>query len=236
LAMVALVGWEATRVAHSRATTPVASNEPQPPLSGPEEVQAAAKTLELTAGGVEKPSPDARFNVALAHFRQAVAAKDASSLKLSVRFEFEQIAQQGGPRAAEAASYVSSKIPEALHSMTPWPRIGCDVGVPDREIVQFVNFAACGVLDPPKLQWVQFSWPEFPPRARQAGLRSGVAMLSLSVDERGNIVKARSRLKPDSFGFADAAIQAALKWKTTPPRAGGSDALTQFSVDVPFSQ
>jgi serine/threonine protein kinase len=236
LVVVVGIGLEAIRVIHSRTTTPLSSNASQPSSVAPEAVQAAVKVVELPPAGFEKSTSDAQFNAALAHFRQAVAVKDASSLRLRVRLEFEQIAEGRGPRANEAEGYVSSKIPMALRGMMPWPRIGCGVGAPDREIVQFANFVACGTLDPPKLQWLQFSWPEFPARAREAGLSSGVAMLSLNVDEQGNIIKARSRVKADSFGFADSAIQAALKWKTTLPRAGGSDARTQFSVDVPFSQ
>jgi TonB family protein len=238
LAVFVGIGLEAIHLVRSRANTPPpsASSVAQPVSTGPEAAPAAIKVAEIPSASGGKSVPDEKFNAALAHFKQAVAAKDASMLRLRVRLEFEQIAEGGGPRAKDAESYVSSKIPIALRNMTPWPLIGCGVGLPDREMVQFVNFAACGVLDPPQLQWVQFSWPEFPARARESGLRTGMAMLSLSVDEQGKIVRARSRVKPDSFGFAAAAIQAALKWKTTPPRAGGSDARTQFSVDVPFSQ
>ena len=238
LAVVVGIGWGAIRVIHSPANTPppVASDLPQPSSSAPKAVQSAVKMIEAPPVRVENSTPDAQFNAALAHFKQAVAAKDAASLKLRVWPEFEEIAQGGGPRANDAAFYISSKIPMALHGMAPWPRIGCGVGVPDRENLEFTDFAACGVLDPPKLQWIQFSWPEFPARARQAGLASGVAMLSLTVDEQGAIVRARSRVKPDSFGFAESAIRAASKWKTTLPRAAGKEARTQFSVDVPFSQ
>lgn len=61
-------------------------------------------------------------------------------------------------------------------------------------------------------------------------------MLSLTVDQRGAVVGAWSRVPPDSFGFASSAMQAALKWKTTVPRAAGNAVETQLSVDVPFSQ
>jgi TonB family protein len=156
---------------------------------------------------------------------------------LRVKPEFQLIAQGGGPRAKDAAAYVSSAIPMALRGMTPWPAIGCGVDVPDPETdVQSGAFAACGVLDPPKIQWLHFSWPEFPAGARQAGVDNGVAMLSLTVDQRGAVVKARSRVAPDPYGFADSAIEAASKWKTTAPRAAGKPVRTQFSVDVPFSE
>jgi TonB family protein len=173
----------------------------------------------------------------VAEFNQAVAVKDAAALKSHVLPEFQRIAQGASPRAKDAAGYVSSAIPKALRSITRWPEIGCGVELPDPGIdTQAALFAACGTLDPPKLQWVQFSWPEFPVQARQAGLGNGVALLSVTVDRRGSVIGARSRVPPDPFGFTDAAIQAALKWKTTMPRAGGTAVGTQFSVDVSFNQ
>jgi hypothetical protein len=240
LTVLAVIGWEANRLrVHSSANTPlpVASNAPGPPLNASNAVPAVVNAIEDQPVSPEKSTPNAQFNAALAHFHQAVTAKDAASLKLRVRREFQQIAQGGGPRAKDAAAYVSSAIPMALRGMMPWPQVGCGVDVPDRETdVQSSTFVACGVLDPPKIQWVHFSWPEFPAGARQAGVDNGVAMLFLTVDQRGAVVEARSRVQPDSFGFADSAMQAASKWKTTEPRAGGKPVRTQISVDVPFSQ
>ena len=92
------------------------------------------------------------------------------------------------------------------------------------------------LLDPPRLKWVQFTWPEFPARARQAGQAKGVAMLTLTVDENGNVLEAKPRGRSDNFGFADAAVQAAQAWKTNPPRSQSKPVRTQFSVDVSFSQ
>jgi hypothetical protein len=86
------------------------------------------------------------------------------------------------------------------------------------------------------LQWVQFSWPEFPTQAQQAGLDNGLAMLSLTVDQRGAVVGAWSRVQPDAYGFAPSAMQTALKWKTTVPRVGGHPMETQISIDVRFSE
>jgi serine/threonine protein kinase len=239
LTVLAGIGLEANRVrVHSSAAAPlpVASSPPEPQSNAPEAVPAAVSAIEDRPASAEKSTPDGQFNTALAHFNQAVAAKDAASLKLRVWPEFQQIAQGGGPHAKDAARYVSSAIPQAVRSMTPWPPIGC-VDVPDPETdVEFSAYVACGVLDPPKPQWVQFSWPEFPVRARQAGLDNGVAMLSLTVDQRGAVIGAWSRVQPDSYGFANSAMQAALKWKTTVPRAAGKPVGTQFSVDVPFSR
>ena len=232
LAVLAGIGLEANRVrVHYRTnrSLPVAPN-------AQEAVPAAVKAIEDRPASPEKLTPDAQFNAALAHFHRAVMAKDAGSLKLLVRPEFQQIAQEGGPRAKDAAAYVSSAIPIALRGMTPWPQIRCG-GEPDREIaLQLSSFVDCAWLDPPKLQWVQFSWPEFPSQARQAGLDNGLAMLSLTVDQEGAIVGAWSRVKPDSFGFTSSAMKAALKWKTTVPHATGNPVETQLSVDVPFSQ
>jgi serine/threonine protein kinase len=246
LAVLAGIEFGVTHVpAHFSPGTslPVTSNAPEPPSAPPstphDPVPAAASAIEDRPAGDGQATPDAQFNAALSHFNQAVAAKDAGSLKLRVRPEFQQIAQGGGPRAQDAASYLSSAIPTALRRLTPWPSIGCGINVPDRvndEEVLSGGFVACGVLDPPNLQWVQFSWPEFPARARQAGLDNGVAMLSLAVDRRGVVVGAWSRAKRDSYGFVDSALQAALKWKVSVPRAAGKPVETQISVDVLFSQ
>ena len=177
----------------------------------------------------------------MAEFNRAVAAKDAAALRSGVLPEFQRIAQGAGPRAKDAAGYISSAIPKALRSVTRWPQIGCGADVPDPgsdpgSDAQAGFLAACVELDPPQVQWVQFSWPEFPAQARQAGLANGVALLAVTVDQRGSVIAARSRVPSDPFGFTDAAIQAALKWKTTAPRAGGAPVRTQFSVDVPFDQ
>jgi len=231
LAVLAGIGFEARRT--KVANTPVASIAPA--LNAREAVPAVGNVIEDWRAGNEQKSPDAQFNAAVAQFKQAVAAKDAASLKLRVLPGFQRIAREGGARASDAQGYVSSAIPQALRLMTPWPQISCGVDAPDPgTVVQSGHFVACGVLDPPKLQWVQFSWPEFPAQARQAGLSDGVAMLSLTVDQRGIVIAARSRA-PDLYGFAEAAMQAASKWKTTVPRSAGRPVRTQFSADVPFS-
>lgn len=233
LAGIALEANRARRHFHAQAALPVPSNAAEPVSNAP----AAVNAGEEQPASVEKLTPDAQFNVAVARFHQAVGAKDAAGLKLRVRLEFQQIAQGSGPRAKDAAAYVSSAIPIALRGMTPWPAIGCGVGVPDsRTDVRSGVFVACGVLDPPKVQWVHFSWPEFPVPARQVGLDNGLAMLSVTVDQRGVVVEAHSRVRPDSYGFAESAMQAARKWRTTVPREAGEPVRTQFSVDVPFSQ
>jgi eukaryotic-like serine/threonine-protein kinase len=232
LVVLAGIGLEAIRLGvryRTHASLPVAPNAQEAP-------PAAVNVIEDRPASSEKLSPDAQFNAALAHFHRAVVAKDAGSLKLLVRPEFQRIVQEDGPRAKDAAAYVSSAIPIALRGMTPWPTIRCG-DEPDRETdFQLSSFVDCAALDPTKLQWVHFSWPEFPPQARQAGLDNGLAMLSLTVDQGGAVVGAWSRVQPDSFGFARSAMQAALKWKTTVPRAAGNPVETQISVDVPFSQ
>jgi len=235
LALLAGIGFETNRARiHSSASTPlsVASNAPP---SNAHEVPTAATIIEERPGNNDQPTPEAQFKTALADFDQAVAAKDVASLKLRVLPEFQRIARAGGTRAIDAEAYVSSAIPKALRRMTPWPPIGCGVDLPDAgTAVRSGAFVACGVLDPPKLQWVQFSWPEFPAQARQAGLRDGVAMLTLTVDQQGAVVGAQSRMQSDLYGFAEAAIQAASKWKTTVPRSAGRPVRTQFSADISF--
>ena len=232
LAVLAGIGLEANRLrVHYRT-----NKSPSVASNAQEVVPAAVNAIEDRPASPEKVTPDAQFNGALAHFHRAVVAKDAGSLKLLVRPEFQRIAQEGGPRAKDAAAYVSSAIPIALRGMTPWPEIRCG-GEPDREThLQLSSFVDCAELDPPKLRWVHFSWPEFPQPARQAGLDNGLAMLSLTVDQRGAVVGAWSRVQPDSFGFASSAMKAALTWKTTVPSSAGNPVETQLSVDVPFSQ
>jgi TonB family protein len=92
------------------------------------------------------------------------------------------------------------------------------------------------MLDAPKLKWVQFAWPEFPARARDGGQPSGLAMLSIAVDENGNVTDVRPRGTKDSYGFFDAAVVAARQWKTNPPRAQGKSVKTLFAVDVNFTR
>jgi serine/threonine-protein kinase len=238
LALLAGIGFEADRARiHSSTSTPLSVASNAPPSNAHEAtVPAGANTIEDRPANNDQATPEAQFKAALADFDRAVAAKDAASLKLRVLPEFQRIARTGGARAIDAEGYVSSAIPKALRRMTPWPPIGCGVDLPDAATaVRSGAFVACGVLDPPKLQWVQFSWPEFPAQARQAGLRDGVAMLTLTVDQQGVVVEARSRMQSDLYGFAEAAMQAASKWKTTVPRSAGKPVRTQFSADIPFS-
>jgi TonB family protein len=233
---IVTIGLEASRLRlHSAGSAPVSAQ----PVSA-QSVSAKTGSIGTAPSAAERATPEAQFGAAVAEFNQAVAAKDAAALKSHVLPEFQRIAQGAGPRAKDAAGYVSSAIPKALRSVTRWPEIGCGADVPppgsDPGSDPLAGFSACGALDPPNPQWVQFSWPEFPAQARQAGLGNGVALLSVTVDQRGSVIAARSRVPSDPFGFTDAAIQAALKWKTTTPRAGGAPVRTQFSVDVPFDQ
>lgn len=255
---IVTIGLEASRLRlHSSGSAPVSAasdavtsaSKPAQAASSP---AASSQSVSLKTGSLgnapgsapsaaERLTPEAQFQAAVAEFNRAVAAKDAAALRSHVLPEFQRIAQGAGARAKDAAGYVSSAIPKALRSVTRWPEIGCgaDAPPPGSDLgsdAQAAFFAACGELDPPNPQWVQFSWPEFPAQARQAGLGNGVALLSVTVDQRGSVIAARSRVPSDPFGFTDAAIQAALKWKTTTPRAGGMPVRTQFSVDVPFDQ
>jgi TonB family protein len=59
-------------------------------------------------------------------------------------------------------------------------------------------------------------------------------MLTVTVDENGNVVDARSRGKADSYGFTDAAVSASRQWRTNSPRMQGRPVKTEFSVDVRF--
>jgi TonB family protein len=61
-------------------------------------------------------------------------------------------------------------------------------------------------------------------------------MLTLTVDENGGVLEAKPRGRSDAYGFADAAVQAARGWKTSPPRVQNKPVRTQISVDVSFNQ
>ena len=177
------------------------------------------------------------FDGAVKDYKKFLEVRDANSLKAVALPKFQAIAQGGGAHSADARQYVESLIPAAIRQLTPYPAIGC-AEVPSglAPSVKAGELVACGLLDQPRLKWVQFSWPEFPARARQAGQVKGIAMLTLTVDENGNVLQAKPRGSSDAFGFADAAVQAAQGWKTSPPRAQNKLVRTQFSVDISFAQ
>ena len=177
------------------------------------------------------------FDGAVKDYKQFLEARDANSLKSLALPEFQTIAQGGGVHSADARQYVDTLIPAAIRQLAPFPTIGC-AEVPSglAPSVSAGELVACGLLDTPRLKWLQFTWPEFPARAREAGEVKGIAMLMLTVDESGNVTEARPRGPSDSYGFTDAAVQAALGWKTNPPRAQNKPVRTQFSVDVFFHQ
>jgi TonB family protein len=149
---------------------------------------------------------------------------------------FQAIVQGGGTHAADAGQYADNLIPAAIRQLTPYPTIGC-AEVPSGlgPSVKAGDLVACGLLDQPRLKWVRFTWPEFPARARQAGQAKGMAMLTLTVDENGNVLEAKPRGRSDAYGFVDAAIETTRNWKTNPPRVQSKPVRTQFSVDISFS-
>ena len=177
------------------------------------------------------------FDAAVREYKKASEARDANSLKALVLPKFQTIAQGNSLHKAEAAQYAEKLIPAAIREFAPYPAIGC-AQVPPGLLpsIKPGDLVACGLLDQPRLKWVQFSWPEFPAQARQAGQAKGVAMLKLTVDQNGNVVDAKTRGRADGYGFSDAAIQAAKNWKTNPPRAQGKPVRTEFSVDLLFAQ
>jgi TonB family protein len=177
------------------------------------------------------------FESATKDYKKFLEARDINSLKTVALPRLQAIVQSGGAHSTDARQYVDNLIPAAIRQLAPYPAIGC-AEVPSglAPSVKPGELVACGLLDPPRLKWVQFNWPEFPTRARQAGQFKGVAMLMLTVDENGNVLEAKSRGRSDTYGFADAAVQAAQGWKTSPPRAQNKPVRTQFSVDVSYSQ
>ena len=149
---IVTIGLEASRLRlHSSGSTPAsAASDPVTPASQPAQTassqadssQASSSKIGSlgnasgnapgnAALGAERPTPEAQFEAAVAEFNQAVAVKDAAALKSHVLPEFQRIAQGAGPRAKDAAGYVSSAIPKALRSITRWPEIGCGVDLPD---------------------------------------------------------------------------------------------------------
>lgn len=210
------------------STPPTELAKPNPEPSG-----EPAKPPDTQAADAAEAS---RFLSAVEHFDKASRARDLAALKNDVLPEFQKIAQGGGNKAADAQRYASSLIPAAIREAAPWPMIGCPA-VPSGLTMNIKpgDVVACGMLDAPRLKWDQFFWPEFPKSARQAGQQRGVAMLSVTVDEYGGVTEVRPRGAADSYGFADAAADAARRWKTTPPRAQGKPVKTIFAVDVTFT-
>jgi TonB family protein len=122
----------------------------------------------------------------------------------------------------------------AIRDATPWPAIGCPAAPSGLAMtVKSGDTVACGLLDPPRLKWVRFAWPEFGANARSAARQGAIAMLSLTVDENGTVIDASPRGTPDNSSFLAAALSAARKWQTTPPRAQGKPVKTEFAVDLP---
>lgn len=177
------------------------------------------------------------FDNAVSDYKRFLEARDVNSVKNIVLPKFQAIADGGGAHATDAGQYVRVLIPAAIQQLVPHPVIGCsEVPATLRPSIRAGDLVACGLLDSPRLQWSQFAWPEFPIRARQAGQTKGIAMLTLTVDENGNVVDAKPRGPRDAYGFDDAAIAAARQWKTNSPRVQSKPVRTQFSVDVSFSQ
>ncbi len=201
-------------------------------------IPAALKEMESRAAKAKLEAAEAaRFSELVDHFKQAVEARDNNALKTRVLGEFQKLAQAGGPKAAEAAKYATVLVPAAIRDTAPWPVIGCPASPGGLSpSIKPGDLVACGLLDPPKVQWTQFSWPDFPGRARQAGQAKGIAMLSVTVDENGDVIDAKPRGKADAYGFSDTAAAAAHQWKTNPPRVQGKRVKTEFSVDVLFNQ
>ncbi len=180
---------------------------------------------------------DQAFDAGLREYKKASEARDANSLKALVLPKFQAIALGNSLHKAEAAQYVEKLIPAAIREFAPHPAIGC-AQVPPGLLpsIKPGDLVACGLLDQPRLKWVQFAWPEFPAQARQAGQTKGIAMLMLTVDQNGSVVDVKTRGRADAYGFSDAAIQAVKNWKTNPPRAQGKPVRTEFSVDLLFAQ
>jgi TonB family protein len=199
-----------------------------------------AKIAEIetktAAASKNTASADQEFDNAVRDYKKFLEAHDTNSLKTLALPKFQAIINGGGAHSAQARQYADTLIPAALRQLAPFPAIGCaEVPAGLRPSVKAGDLVACGLLDEPRLKWVQFSWPEFPPRAKQAGQAKGLAMLTLTVDESGGVLEANPRGRSDAYGFIDAAVQAARSWKTNPPRVQGKPVRTQFSVDVSFS-
>jgi TonB family protein len=208
----------------------------QPPSAPANPAPAPREASKIPDAAPAKAADAERFESAVKQFEKVSHEKDVHALKESVLPEFQQIAQLGGSKAGEAQRYVAALIPAAIRDALPWPAIGCPPAPAGLSItIKSGDIVACGMLDAPRLKWGQFVWPAFPDAARQAGQQKGLAMLSLTVDENGNIVGVKPRGKSDTFGYTDAALSAARQWKTTPPRAQGKPVKTEFAVDVPFT-
>lgn len=184
------------------------------------------------------PAPDpakmkAEFDAAINAFNQAVQAKDRAALSGPVRMELDRIARAGGPHAAAASDYLSTRLPVELAKVTPagtCPPIAksADVGWVVQEIKPG-DVVASAFLER-RLEWASCAWPDFPALSG----RSGLVRLTILVNESGSVigVKARGGVYPP--GVLEAAISAIRNWKTNPPRAQNVPVKTEISVDIPF--
>jgi serine/threonine-protein kinase len=139
---------------------------------------------------------------------------------------FEKIVQGGGPYVQQAQDYVNNKIPAQARAITPCPPIvvssaaaGLGGSVKEGQIV------AAGLLDT-KPTWVSCQMPDF------SG--TGVARVSMEIDEQGNITNVKPRGNQPSQELFNAIAAAAKNWKVTPPRAKGLAVKTELSMDFKF--
>jgi serine/threonine-protein kinase len=177
-----------------------------------------ARANESRVAGQQKTEFDSAVNA----FN---GAKSRDALNRA-RDMFEKIVQGGGPYVQQAQDYVNNKIPAQARSLTPCPNIvvssaaaGLGGAFKEGQIV------AAGLLDG-KPTWVSCQMPDF------SG--TGVARVSMEIDEQGNITNVKQRGAQPSMDLFNAIAAAAKNWKVTPPKAKGLAVKTELSMDFKF--
>jgi serine/threonine-protein kinase len=194
----------------------LAENEIPGAIRGIEDERARDEQSRVAAQAKQE------FDSAEAAFRNA---KDRNALN-RVKDQFEKIAGGGGPYASQASDYVNNKIPAQIKAMTPCPNIVVGAaGAGLAGAVKEGQTVAANLLDA-KPAWAQCTMPDF------SG--TGVARLSLVIDESGNVVEVKPRGTQPNQQLFDAVAAAARNWKVTPPRAQGKAVKTELSLDVRY--
>ena len=163
---------------------------------------------------------DREFNDLVGRYNRAESAKDSAALD-ALKADFERVGRSASSHAAEARSYVTSKIPNALSTLKPCPEIrnvgtGLTPMTPTPQAGATVNV---GLLDA-GFTWRSCVWPQV----------SATVMVTATVDENGNVIDVKPR-GPKAAQF-DAAAAAVKQWKATPPTSKGVKVKTDVGLDI----
>jgi TonB family protein len=112
-----------------------------------------------------------------------------------------------------------------------------DPSPPDEDVasdgaVASVTTAETAYDSPPRR--TEYSRPVYPAGARQLGVK-GVVMLHLTVERSGRVADAKvTQSEPAGYGFEEAAIEAAKRWKFAPASRNGRPVDGEVDIVVRF--